>query len=838
MPVLEKIEHTASVLVLSLFLTSCSSSSPNHPPDGSAADAARDRGGTVDGGPGGDLDANLDADLDAALALDADLTGDIPPTTQCPTPCHKDATCKMDAGKPKCVCNQGFTGDGLTCTDMDECANGTAKCKSGDPCHNIPGSYFCGCGPGQEWDGAACAKAGVRRVSTGDSHACRVTSAGKLHCWGKNNMGQVGDGTKTYRSVMTPVKGSPQDLWQSVMTSRNTSCALRSDNSLWCWGWTLAVLPGSQTATEPQKVGPFTDWEQVDASQSHACGIRKGGVLVCWGGNASGQLGQASPLMATPDSPITVMPGATWSYVSTGSDYTCAVKADGTLWCWGNNFHGNLGDGTTTQQKTPKQVGTSTDWRVVAAGANMTTCGIRLDGSLFCWGLNSRSQVGCCSGTQQVTTPQKVGGASSWRVVQGDGFSTCGIRYDDTVWCWGAMLEGFGTPGAELKGSLGGSLDVATSSEPTSQRRTFACAIKHDDTTWCWGSNLHGQLALGTAGSRADPARVGTQTWTRVEPNTSYTCGLRASGTLWCWGEGAAVGLINAATKKLRTQTPVQVDPSSDWKALHTGYTSLCVIRQNGTLWCSNGLGAAPPPLQQVGSATDWSQVSFGGSFIISSGARAGGIRQPGTLWHFDDKLQTTQIGAEADWKQVSLAKDHACGLRGTGSSLWCVKPFVPTKANPPQQIGQETDWTFVVSASEYMGSSGKHPAASYGIRKSGTLWTWDADSAAPTPTEIGKGKVWTAVDVGAGIICGLAADKSLWCWGTSDLRHYIQTGEFQSSPSPVQIGTDKDWTSVRTSNAHVCAIKTDQSLWCWGLGENGELGLGDAWREQPVQAK
>ncbi len=789
----------------------------------------------ADGGVGLDTDAGQAVGFDAGASVDAGGPPDASVT--CPVSCGPNATCEVGAGAPRCVCNTGYVADGGTCTDLDECQAGASVCGAAGQCHNAAGSYFCECGPGQVWNGATCEQAGVRKIGSGAEHVCRIDALGEMRCWGKNTSGQLGDGTKSRRNVMTPVTGS--HVWKSVTVFRDTTCAIDTGSRLWCWGLLGGVAGTPFQASEPTQAGSAADWVQVSVGEGHICGLHQDGALTCWGANSQGQLGVPSPTFAPVDAPVQVEPGTAWGVVAAGVGYTCAVKRDGSLWCWGANTYGNLGDGTLASRSTPTRVGSEVDWRTVDTGAFYTTCGIRLDGNLWCWGQNVYGQV--VGGTDtKVVAPQKQAGPGGWRSVDSGSLSTCGTLFNDTVSCWGRIIGVDATPlGTGTLSEMGPVKDAAPSEPGAVGARfpTFVCAQTKDDSTWCWGQNNDGQLAIGSFANKAEPERVGQATWSQIGPGAGYTCGLRQDGTLWCWGGGSAIQWpLMSAGQPILVQSPVQVDPGNTWRSLSVGAADFCGVKNDKSLWCAGGDFSAK--ITQFGTDQKWASVDLGGGFYITTyWLLAAGLRDDRSLWSFVDSTTqpVTQFGTLTDWDEVAISRAHACGRRA--GSLWCWFQSKPSDA--PRQVGTTSDWKLVRSSAQFTTLSATVPAMGYGIRTDGTMWSWTATASAPlTPTPIGQGTTWDTLDVGPGFICAIATDHSLWCWGETDISVLLATGEIKRSPEPVRVGTSNDWAQIELGRAHLTALKTDGSLWAWGFGENGELGQGDAWRQTPTRAR
>ena len=185
-------------------------------------------------------------------------------------------------------------------------------------------------------------------------------------------------------------------------------------------------------------IGGRNGWKQVSVGQLHTCGIRGDDTLWCWGSNSSGQLGDNS----TTDRlvPTAISGGGSWKQVSAGSSHTCGILSDDSVRCWGNNGNGQLGDNSTTQRLVPTAISGGGSWKQVSAGNNHT-CGILSNDTLHCWGSNSTGQLGDNSTTQRLV-PTAISGGGSWKQVSAGNTHTCGILSDDSVRCWGSNGNG------------------------------------------------------------------------------------------------------------------------------------------------------------------------------------------------------------------------------------------------------------------------------------------------------------------------------------------------------------------------------------------------------------
>ena len=258
--------------------------------------------------------------------------------------------------------------------------------------------------------------------------------------------------------------------------------------------------------------------------------------------------------MTTRTTPKLIDGSARWRSISTRGTHTCGIREDNTLWCWGYNGFGGLGNNTVVNQLMPTQVaggvgqlgngtliGQTTPVRYMTSTAGVSSVGVGRDhtctlagSKVECAGFNVYGELGNNTTTSN-PIPQPVGGAFTRVAVGGD--HACTTTADNKAWCWGYNASG----------QLGLDDNVRrltpqaiTSAQPWSKLSAGAehtCGIQLDGALWCWGNNVRGQLGDGTFLNRAAPVRIGNgTTWANVSAGTSHTCAVETAGALWCWG--------------------------------------------------------------------------------------------------------------------------------------------------------------------------------------------------------------------------------------------------------------------------------------------------------------
>lgn len=331
--------------------------------------------------------------------------------------------------------------------------------------------------------------------------SCGIKSDGTAWCWGTNSNGQLGNGTTTASNVPVTTTGS----WKLISAGGNHNCGIRADGTAWCWGSNTNGQLGTGTTTSSNSPVQSSDtgpWKMVSAGGSHSCGLKNDGTAWCWGFNSNGQLGNGG----TTQSPAPVKIGTDlWISISAGFQHSCGIKQDGTAWCWGNGNMGRLGNNSTTSSSSPVAVQTTgvTTWTslVVEGGGGSHSCGIKSDKTLWCWGSNVLGNLGNGTTTGSNIPVQVTG---TWNQISVGGSHTCGVKTDGTGWCWGNGNYG----------KLGnGTTTQKTSPFQVGSDRWnsitagyhHSCGIKANGTGWCWGFNGYGQGGNGTANDSSTP---------------------------------------------------------------------------------------------------------------------------------------------------------------------------------------------------------------------------------------------------------------------------------------------------------------------------------------------
>lgn len=335
------------------------------------------------------------------------------------------------------------------------------------------------------------------------------------------------------------------------------------------------------------------DWStKISLGGSHTCAIRNDNSLWCWGLNGDGQIGnsniQNQPCLYGAQLFCQEAKGYAWSGIGAGSEHTCAIRSTNkSLWCWGRNNFGQLGNGLTSEapNNTPQQIGSSA-WSQVSAG-DRYTCGIQTSGSLWCWGRNlSEKKMGGHLGigsTSNKNIPTRVGVRNTWTSVATGALQTCGIQSPGTLWCWGRW--GTNTSNATAPVQVGSGTDwLRVSVGGNGNGVNHICGIKSIDQLYCFGWNTTGELGLGlyNAGNKTNPTRVGGA-WSSIVTGDNHSCGIKGLQVL-CWGDNQ-FGQLGTGDYLPQVQ-PTPEYTKGNWTALFASFNHTCARKSDFSLWC------------------------------------------------------------------------------------------------------------------------------------------------------------------------------------------------------------------------------------------------------------
>ena len=373
-------------------------------------------------------------------------------------------------------------------------------------------------------------------------------------------------------------------------------------DTLWTWGYNdfYGSLLGINNTQSPICTPVTTsaggaNWKQVNIGYLHTSAIKTDGTLWGWGGGDYGALGiNVAGGLGKICTPVTTFAGGTnWKQVSGGSNFTAAIKTDGTLWMWGYNANGQLGVNDTNTRCTPVTTfAGGTNWKQVSCGRQHVAT-IKTDGTLWVWGMNYYGQLGVNSASiylsvnnDKPTPVTTFAGGTNWKQVDCGGNHTTAIKTDGTLWVWGGNSSqqlGINAPGnrctpvttfaggtnwKQVSGGLqGGGPDGNTA------------AIKTDGTLWMWGNNGDGQLGINDTNRRCTPVTTfaGGTNWKQVDIAGNYTAAIKTDGTLWTWGYNGIgqLGTNDTITKS----TPVTTFAGgTNWKQVSARYNQIAAV--------------------------------------------------------------------------------------------------------------------------------------------------------------------------------------------------------------------------------------------------------------------
>jgi alpha-tubulin suppressor-like RCC1 family protein/pimeloyl-ACP methyl ester carboxylesterase len=660
---------------------------------------------------------------------------------------------------------------------------------------------------------------GVSAIAAGWDHTCALLSGGGVKCWGYNGSGQLGNGTTASSSTPVDVSGLTSGV-SAISAGGSHTCALLSGGGVKCWGYNGSGQLGNGTtasSSTPMDVSGLTSGvSAIAAGGYHTCALLSVGGAKCWGSNSSGQLGDGtttqhntpvdvSGLTPPPprpasrkqhNTPVDVSGLTSWVIaIAAGGDHTCALLSGGGVECWGDNYFGQLGDGTATQRNTPVDVSGLTSGVTAITAGGQHNCVLMANGGAKCWGNNGSGQLGDGTATQHNTPVDVSGLASGVTAIAAGGAHTCAL-IGNGLKCWGSNSGGqLGSDNTPIKRLTPVDVTGLTNGVTAIEAGRHTCALTSGGGAKCWGGNSVGQLGDGTTFARSTPVDVSglTSGVTAIAVGDLHTCTLTADGGVKCWGSNSVGQLGNGTTTPIPQTTPVDVSGlTSGVTAITAGYSDTCALTTSGGVKC-------------------WGLNFFGQLGDGTNTARSTPVDVSGL---------TSGVIAIETWGYTTCALTSGGGVKCWGY-------------NVSGQLGDGTT-TYRITPVNVSGLTSGVTAIAVGwlrtcaLMASGGVKCW-GQNFGYTPTDVsGLTSGVAAITAGDRHICALTVSGGVKCWGENDSGQLGDgtTTTYRSTPMDVS-GLTSGVIAIAAGQVHTCALTSGGGVKCWGSDSGGQLGTG-----------
>lgn len=640
-----------------------------------------------------------------------------------------------------------------------------------------------------------------KEISAGYYHTCGIASDDKAYCWGLNDEGQLGNGTTV--SINSPVAVDTTDKLanlkiKSIRAAYEHTCALASDNNVYCWGAQTYGRLGNGISTDRSTVP----------------------VKVTNTGYLNGLYVKS---LST----------------STGSYSTCVIASDNNAYCWGANWDGEIGDGTTSQRNTP--------WPVLKSGAlnnqavksisvgGGSTCVIANDNNLYCWGAGDEGQMGAGTNNHINSSPIKSSfGALTVKSISVGEYSACAVASDDNAYCWGYNTNGGIGDGTDVDKNVPTPVDTSANMnglkiKQVSVGGSHSCAIASDNNAYCWGRNGTGQL--GYVNGRENsyvPVPVDRSgvfkgvTINNLTLGKFHTCAVASDDKGYCWGYDDYGQISTSIWLMSESPVPIRAIRNNELLLNGLGIVSItsgshhvCAIASDAKTYCwgineDGQLGSylfshsSPIPLALYSNGalggSSLKSVSAGHDFTCGISAEdrlfCWGENSHGQLGNNSIVNSSTPVAVvdkgllkDKDIKSVVAGDYHACVVTSDDNAYCWGK-------NAAGQLGNAT-----------YGDDSRVPVL---VANSGVL----------------SGKHVKSLASGDNHVCAVASDDKAYCWGYNN-KGQIGDGTTSNRSEPTTVGGGLSIKSLAAGESHTCAIAFDNNVYCWGDNDHGQLGDG-----------
>ena len=667
-------------------------------------------------------------------------------------------------------------------------------------------------------------------LAAGSDHSAAVDTGGVVWSWGRNHQGQLGSGTTIDRSRPAQVGGITTAV--AVASGGNHTLALLDNGRVVGWGNNEHGQLGDGSTlqrTTPVSVANLSNVVAIAAGEFHSLALRSDGSVWAWGVNSSHQLGDGGTVARPLPAQVTGLQGVVG--IAAGDVHSLAVRGDGSVWSWGHSRFGQLGNVAVGElASTPQEVPGLSAIRQLFAGAGHSLA-LAEDGSLWAWGQNLAGQLGD-GGQINQAAPQRLRAVQQIVLAAAGSSHTLALASNGAIWSWGSNEAGqLGVSTLNISTPI--EVNALSEVERVVAGADFSLAIARDGSLWSWGSNSRGQLGDGTTTPRNLPARIADiPQMIDLAAGQHHVIALTAEGTLWVWG-GNDKGQLGDGTTTDRP-TPTAIAGLSNVVAINAGVGHSSALLLDGTVWTwgNNEFG-------QIGDGTIGNRdkpthiAALSGVITLTSGGgHSLALTESHHLWTWGQN-HFGQLGdGSGDNSMSPLLISH--DIQGMPLIIYVAPEEDPNAEDTAPEEGEEPieeeprapALIAALTHSLLLNSEGK--VWSWGYNHVGQLGHGNLASRSRPQQIAALGEIdQLAASVSHNL--ALSATGELFGWG-ENLFGQLGDGSRESRLLPVLAQLPPELgeiLQIAAGGGHSLAVAGDGTLWSWGRNEFGELGNG-----------